>query len=108
MIIATSESLPGQRVKEVLRLAKGNSTRAKHVGKDFIAGLRHIVGGEIREYTEMMTEAREEALRRMVGHAQELGADAVIAARFTTSMVMQGVAEILAYGTAVKLEDETS
>ncbi|HHF59197.1 MAG TPA: YbjQ family protein [Thermoplasmatales archaeon] len=107
MIITTTDFVPGKKVKEILGLVRGNTIQAKHIGKDIVAGFRNIVGGEIREYTEMLTEAREIALRRMVEKAEKLGADAVINVRFMTSAVMGGAAEILAYGTAVKLEDES-
>ena len=107
MIITTTDFVPGKKVKEILGLVRGNTIQAKHIGKDIVAGFRNIVGGEIREYTEMLTEAREIALRRMIEKAEKLGADAVINVRFMTSAVMGGAAEILAYGTAVKLEDES-
>ncbi len=107
MIITTTDFVPGKKVKEILGLVRGNTIQAKHIGKDIVAGFRNIVGGEIREYTEMLTEAREIALRRMMEKAEKLGADAVINVRFMTSAVMGGAAEILAYGTAVKLEDES-
>ena len=102
MIIVTSDQIFGQEIKETLGLVKGNTIRAKHIGKDILAGLRNIVGGEIKEYTEALNEAREEALRRMVESAEELGADAIIGVRFTTSAIMAGSAELLVYGTAVK------
>jgi len=107
MIITTTDFVPGKKVKEILGLVRGNTIQAKHIGKDIVAGFRNIVGGEIREYTEMLTEAREIALRRMMEKAEKLGADAIINVRFMTSAVMGGAAEILAYGTAVKLEDES-
>jgi len=103
MIIVTSDQIFGQEIKETLGLVKGNTIRAKHIGKDILAGLRNIVGGEIKEYTEALNEAREEALSRMEKSAQELGADAIIGVRFTTSAIMSGAAELLVYGTAVKL-----
>lgn len=102
MIITTSDQIFGQEIKKTLGLVKGNTIRAKHIGKDILAGLRNIVGGEIKEYTEALNEAREEALRRMVKSAEELGADAIIGVRFTTSAIMAGSAELLVYGTAVK------
>ncbi len=102
MIIVTSDQIFGQEIKETLGLVKGNTIRAKHIGKDILAGLRNIVGGEIKEYTEALNEAREEALRRMVKSAEEIGADAIIGVRFTTSAIMAGSAELLVYGTAVK------
>ena len=104
MIVVNSSSIEGREILQTLGLVKGNTIRAKHVGKDIVAGLRHLVGGELKEYTEMMSEAREEALRRMIQDAERLKADAVLNVRFTTSMVMGGAAEILVYGTAVKLK----
>jgi uncharacterized protein YbjQ (UPF0145 family) len=104
MIIATSDHIEGRRIVKTLGLVKGNTIRAKHLGKDIVAGLRGVVGGEIKEYTDMMSEAREEAVRRMTEEAERLGADGVINVRFSTSMVMGRAAELLAYGTAVKLE----
>lgn len=106
MIITTTDYVPGKKVKEILGLVRGNTIQAKHIGKDIMAGFRSLVGGEIKEYTEMLTEAREIALKRMIEKAEKLGADAVINVRFMTSSVMGGAAEILVYGTAVKLEDE--
>lgn len=106
MIVVNCEKIEGKKILQTIGLVKGNTIRAKHLGKDIVAGLRHLVGGEIKEYTEMMSEAREEALKRMVEEAENMGADAVINVRFATSMIMSGVAEILAYGTAVKLEDK--
>jgi uncharacterized protein YbjQ (UPF0145 family) len=103
MIVSNLSEVPGRSVVQTLGPVKGNTVRAKHFGKDFLAGLRTIVGGEIREYTEMLYEARAEAEARMVAEAQQLGADAVLCVRYTTSAVMQNAAEILAYGTAVKL-----
>ena len=103
MIIVTTETVPGKEIDEVFGVVKGNVIQAKHLGKDIAAGFRQIVGGEIKEYTEMMSEAREVAIKRMVEKAEEKGADAIVAFRFVTSMVMTGAAEILAYGTAVKL-----
>jgi len=104
MMISTTAEISGKRVKKTLGIVTGSTVRAKHLGKDIIAGLRNIVGGEIKEYTEMLIEARNEALRRMEESAKELGADAVINVRFTTSMVTGNTAELLAYGTAVKLD----
>jgi len=102
MLISTTTEIPGYQVTEVLGLVRGNTIRAKHVGKDIIAGLRNIVGGELKEYTEMISEAREESIARMEEEAKKLGADAIIGVRITTSQVAAGAAEILAYGTAVK------
>jgi len=104
MIVSTIEEVPGREVQEILGLVRGNTIRARHVGKDIMAGLRNIVGGEISEYTKLMGESREQALDRMVAQAEALGADAIIGARFTTSMVMTQASEILAYGTAVRLK----
>ena len=103
MIISTAEAVPGREVQEILGVVRGNTIRARHVGKDIVAGLRNIVGGEITEYTKLMGESREQALDRMVEQARMVGADAIICVRFTTSMVMTQASEILAYGTAVKL-----
>ena len=104
MIITNTEFVTGKEIKEILGLVKGNTIQAKSIGKDFKAGLRHIAGGEIKEYTEMLAESREVALKRMKDKAEKLGADAVINVRFMTSAIMGGAAEILAYGTAVKLK----
>jgi uncharacterized protein YbjQ (UPF0145 family) len=104
MIISTTDFVPGKEVKEILGMARGNVIQAKHIGKDIIAGFRQLVGGEIKEYTEMLSEAREIALKRMTDKAEEMKADAVINVRFVTSMVMNGAAEILAYGTAVRFK----
>jgi uncharacterized protein YbjQ (UPF0145 family) len=103
IVVVNTESIPGKEIVEVLGLVRGNVIQAKHLGKDIAAGFRTIVGGEIKEYTEMMSEAREIALKRMIEKAEELDADAVVNLRFMTSMVMTGAAEILAYGTAVRL-----
>jgi uncharacterized protein YbjQ (UPF0145 family) len=105
MIVATSETIAGMRIVRTLGLVRGNTIRARHVGKDILAAFRNLVGGEIAEYTKMLAESREQALDRMVEEAREIGADAVICVRFVTSEVMQGAAELLAYGTAVILED---
>ncbi len=104
MIIVNTETITGYRIVENLGLVKGNTIRAKHLGKDIIAGLRQLVGGEIKEYTEMLTEARNEAILRMKNDAERLGANAVVNVRFVTSPVMAGAAELVAYGTAVKAE----
>ena len=103
MKITTSETVAGETIQEHIGVVYGSTIRAKHVGKDILAGLRTIVGGEVKEYTSMMAEAREQALQRMQENATKLGADAIVAVRFQTSMVMSGSAELLAYGTAVKL-----
>ncbi len=104
MIIATTNEVPGYKVKENLGIVKGNTVRARHMGRDILAGLRNLVGGEISDYTKLLAESREQSLDRMIERASELGADAVIGIRFMTSSVMQGAAELLAYGTAVRLE----
>ena len=99
----TALEIPGKKIAKVLGIAKGNTIRARHVGRDVMAGFKNIVGGEIKSYTQMTTQAREEAFNRMVNEAIEMKADAIIGIRFSTSMIMQGAAEMLAYGTAVKL-----
>ena len=104
MIVVNTETIPGREIGEVLGMVRGNTIRAKHLGKDIMAGLRNIVGGELSEYTEMISEAREEALNRMVAEAKKLKADAIVNVRFTTSQVATGAAEILVYGTAVTLK----
>ncbi len=104
IIVTMADDVPGQDVAEVIGTARGNVVRARHVGNDIVAGLRQIVGGEVSEYTKLMAEAREQALDRMVQHAQDMGADAVVTMRITTSTIMQGAAEILAYGTAVRFK----
>lgn len=106
MIVATSESIAGKRVSVVLGLVRGNTIRARHIGKDVVAAFKNLAGGEITDYTKMMAESREQAIDRMIEDAESLGANAIIAVRFTTSSVMQGAAEILVYGTAVRCEDE--
>jgi len=106
MIVASTNVIAGKRVVRTLGLVRGNSIRARHLGKDILAFLRSIVGGEVAEYTKMMAETREQALDRMVAEARELGANAVISVRFSTSFLMQSAAELLAYGTAVIVEDE--
>ena len=106
MIIVNTGEIAGKRVVRTLGLARGNTIRARHLGKDIVAVLRNIVGGEVSEYTKMMAEAREQALDRMVEDARGLGANAILNVRFMTSMLMQGAAELLAYGTAVVVEDD--
>ncbi len=103
IITSTTDSVPGKKVKEILGIVKGNTIRARHIGRDIIAGFKNVVGGEIKSYTQMISQARDEAFNRMVNAAVEMGADAVVNVRFMTSAVMQGASEILAYGTAVKL-----
>lgn len=104
MIIVTTEEIPGRSIKKTLGMVRGNTIRARHVGRDISAALKNIVGGEIRDYTKMMAESREQALDRMVDEAESLGANAVVGLRFATSMIMQSASEILAYGTAVLVE----
>jgi uncharacterized protein YbjQ (UPF0145 family) len=104
MIVSTVGYVPGYEIEETLGVVMGNTVRAKNFGRDFAAGLKSLVGGEISGYTEMLTESRNIAYERMVKNAEDLGADAIIGMRFTTSSVMQGAAELLAFGTAVKLK----
>jgi uncharacterized protein YbjQ (UPF0145 family) len=104
MIICTSDEITGKKIIETLGLVRGNTIRARNVGRDILAGLRNLIGGEVKDYTKMMAEAREQALDRMVAEAESLGADAIVTIRFSTSFIMQGAAELLTYGTAVKLE----
>ncbi len=106
MIVVTSENISGKRIVKTLGLVRGNTVRARHIGRDIMAGLRNIVGGEVHEYAKLVAESREQSLDRMVDEASELGANAIIAARFTTSVLMGGAAELLAIGTAVVVEDE--
>ena len=103
MIITTSDQVEGKAITKTIGLVKGSTIRARHLGKDIMAGLRGMVGGEISEYTKMMAEAREEAIQRMVEDAEMKGANAVVGMRFSTSMIMQNAAEVLAYGTGVVL-----
>ncbi len=104
MILVTITEVPGKTIKKNLGLVRGNTIRARHVGRDISAALKNIVGGEITDYTKMMAESREQSLDRMVEEAESLGANAIIGIRFTTSMIMQSASEILAYGTAVIVE----
>ena len=104
MIITTSGQVEGKTTARTVGLVKGSTIRARHLGRDVMAGLRGLVGGEISEYTKMMAEAREEAIQRMVEDAEKKGANAIVSMRFGTSMVMQNAAEVLAYGTGVVLE----
>jgi uncharacterized protein YbjQ (UPF0145 family) len=104
MQITTTESIPGTEVDQILGIARGSTVRARNIGRDIFAGLKNIVGGEISEYTRLQAESREQAIQRMIQDADRLGADAIINVRLTTAMIMQGTAEILAYGTAVKLK----
>ena len=104
MITTTTDFIPDQEISNILGVARGSTVRARNIGNDIFAGLKNIIGGEIDEYTKLQAQSREQALQRMIDDAQKMGADAVLNVRFTTSMVMQGAAEILAYGTAVKLK----
>ena len=104
MIVTTSDTVKGREISQTIGLVKGSTIRARHLGKDIMAGLRGMVGGEISEYTKMMAEAREEAIQRMIEDAEKKGANAVVGMRFGTSMIMQNAAEVLAYGTGVVLE----
>lgn len=106
MIVTTSEKIIGKPAIRTLGLVRGNTVRARHVGRDIMAGLRTLVGGEIIEYTKLMAESREQAMDRMLDEARLLGANAVIAVRFTTSVVMGGAAELLATGTAIMIEED--
>jgi len=104
MIITTTETIPNRTITESLGIARGSTVRARNIGRDIFAGLKNIIGGEISEYTKLQADSREQALARMEADAIKLGADAVVNVRLATSMVMQGASEILAYGTAVKLQ----
>lgn len=104
LIITTTDTVPGRENEVILGLVRGNTIRARHLGSDIGAGLKSLVGGEIKGYVKAMTDAREEALMRMVKEAEELGADAVVGVRLTTSTIMAGAAEVLAYGTAIKFK----
>jgi uncharacterized protein YbjQ (UPF0145 family) len=104
MIMTNTETIPGMRITRFLGLVQGNTIRARHVGRDIMAGFKAMVGGEIKSYTELLTQARSEATERMVAQAHELGANAIVNVRYTTSSVMQGAAELYAYGTAVTVE----
>jgi uncharacterized protein YbjQ (UPF0145 family) len=106
LILATTDSVAGKRIVRTLGLVRGNTIRSRHLGRDIMAGLRNLVGGEISEYTKLLAEAREQALDRLVEDARSLGADAVVGLRFQTTEVMAAAAELLVYGTAVVLADE--
>ena len=106
MIVVNTETIAGYAIVEVKGICQGNTVRAKHLGRDIAAGLKNIVGGELKGYTELLTEARREALERMLAQAEQLGANAVVNLRFSTSAVTQGAAEIYAYGTAVTVQPE--
>ncbi len=103
MIFTTTETIPGKEIVEILGVARGSTVRARNVGRDFFASIKNLIGGEISEYTKLQADAREQALQRLHKDAENLGADAVVNIRIATSMIMQGVAEILVYGTAVKI-----
>ena len=105
MILSTTETIPGKRIVRIIGVVRGNTIRARHIGRDVVAAFKNIVGGEIDDYTKMLAESREQAMDRMVANAESVGADAVIGMRFVTCSVMQGAAELLAYGTAVTLEE---
>ena len=104
MLLSTTGDIEGRKIIKHLGLVRGNTIRARHIGRDIMAGLRNVVGGEITDYTKMMAESREQAIDRMIEEAQKLGANAVVGMKFATSMVMQSASEILAYGTAVVVE----
>ena len=104
MIYSTTETIPGKEIEEIVGIVTGNVVQEKHIGRDIMAGLKTIVGGEIRGYTEMLTEARDIAMQRLVADASNKGADAVVGIRFTTSAIMDGSCEIMVFGTAVKLQ----
>ena len=106
MFIVNTEFVPGKRIVRVFGLVQGSTVRAKHIGRDIAAGLKNLVGGELRGYTELLNESRNESLRRMIEQAQTLGANAILNVRFGTSTIASGAAELLCYGTAVMLEDE--
>lgn len=103
MIVSTTETVPGKKITKILGVVKGNTVRAKNIGRDIAAGFKNLVGGEIKSYTDLLFQAREESYNRMVNAGTDLGADAIVSMRFMTSMVVGGAAEILAFGTAVKL-----
>lgn len=103
MLLVTTDGIPGHEIAEVLGFVRGSTVRAKHLGTDIVAGLRNLVGGEVREYASLMAGAREQAIDRMIDEAYQLGADAVVAVRVQTSMIQQGASEVLVYGTAVRL-----
>lgn len=103
MIISTTDKIPGREVVEIVGVAKGNTVRARNFGRDLVASIRNVLGGEIDEYTKLLDLSRDEALQRMSQHGKSMGADAIINVRMTTSMIVEGASEILAYGTAVKL-----
>jgi len=103
MVVTTTETIPGREISEILGVSRGSTVRARNVGRDIFAGLKNLIGGEIEEYTKLQAHSREQAMERMIEDAKNLGADAILNVRFTTSTIVQGASEILAYGTAVKL-----
>jgi uncharacterized protein YbjQ (UPF0145 family) len=106
MILTSTDEIKGKKIVEVIGLVKGNTVRARHVGQDFMAFLRNVVGGEVRNYTKLIAESREQAIDRMVAEAEGRGANAIVCVRLITATIMQGAAELLAFGTAVKVVDE--
>ena len=104
MILSNTETVPGRSIREFFGVVTGSTVRAKHIGRDIMAGLKNIVGGELKGYTELLQEARQEAIDRMIQQAQSVGANAVVNVRFSTSNITQGAAELFAYGTAVRVE----
>ena len=104
MIVTNTEKIPNKETLEILGIARGSTVRARNIGRDIFAGLKNIVGGEISEYTKLQAQSREEALQRMKQDGEQMGADAIVNVRFSTSTIMQGASEMLAYGTAVKLQ----
>ena len=106
MILSNIETVPGKDITRFYGVVSGSTVRAKHIGRDLLAGLKNIVGGELKAYTELLSEARQDALARMIAEAESLGANAVVNVRFSTSSITQGAAELFAYGTAVTVEEE--
>ena len=104
MIISTSATIPDKKITQILGISRGSTVRARNIGRDILAGFKNVVGGEIHGYTKLQADSREQAMKRMIEDAKEMGADAIISFRFQSSTVMQGASEILAYGTAVKLD----
>jgi uncharacterized protein YbjQ (UPF0145 family) len=105
MILVSSPNIPEKKIVKTLGLVKGNTIRARHIGKDIIAGLRAVVGGELHEYTQLLSQSREQAIDRMIEDAEKMGANAIVSVSFTTSVMSQGSAELMAFGTAVLIED---
>ena len=104
MIISNTETVPNKEISEIVGLSRGSTVRARNMGRDIMAGFKNLVGGEIEEYTKLQAQSREEALQRMIKDAEKMGAEGIVNVRFTTSMIMQGASETLAYGTAVKFK----